>query len=71
MKKIIINGFGKDKPGIVSKISGIINSFNGNIETSKMIQLETDFTILMLVEISKKNIKELIKSLETIKDLRV
>ena len=71
MKKIIINGFGKDKPGIVSKISGIINSFKGNIETSKMIQLETDFTILMLVEISKENIEKLIKSLETIKDLNI
>ena len=59
MKKIIINAFGKDKPGIVSKISGIINSFNGNIETSKMIQLETDFTALLLVEISERNINNL------------
>ena len=46
MKKIIINAFGKDKPGIVSKISGIIKSFQGNIETSKMVQLESDFTLL-------------------------
>ena len=71
MKKIIINAFGKDKPGIVSKISGIINSFKGNIETSKMVQLETDFTILMLVQISKEKIKDLIKALEKIKDLNI
>lgn len=71
MKKIIINAFGKDKPGIVSKISGIINSFNGNIETSKMIQLETDFTALLLVEISERDINNLSASLDKIKDLNV
>ena len=71
MKKIIINAFGKDKPGIVAKISGIIKSFNGNIEISKMIQLETDFTVLMLVEISEDNITTLTNSLEKIKNLNI
>ena len=71
MKKIIINAFGKDKSGIVSKISGIINSFKGNIEISKMILLETDFTILMLVKISKNNIKDLTQTLKKIKDLNI
>ena len=32
MKHIIIKGIGPDKPGIVSRISGIITSNNGNIE---------------------------------------
>ena len=36
MEKIIINAFGKDKPGLVYKISKIILSQNGNIENSKI-----------------------------------
>ena len=71
MKKIILNAFGKDKPGIVSKISGIIHSFSGNIEISKMIQLESDFTLIMLIKIQKNNIKNLFKKLDDIEGLEV
>ena len=49
MKKIILNAFGEDRPGLVSKITKVISSKNGNIETSKMVQLESDFTLLMLI----------------------
>ena len=55
MNKIIINAFGNDKPGLVFKITNVIKKYNGNIEVSKIIQLESDFTLLMLVEISLKN----------------
>ena len=71
MKKIIINAFGRDKPGLVAKISGIIKSSKGNIEISKMVQLETDFTALMLVEISKDNINVLEESLKKVKNLNI
>ena len=71
MKKIIINAFGLDKPGIVSKVTKIINSYNGNIEISKMIQLESEFTLLLLVEIHEKYCNKLFKKLRGIKDLEV
>ena len=71
MEKIIINAFGPDKPGLVYKISKIILSFNGNIINSKMILLESDFTILMLVTIEKKKINDLKKELKNINDLDV
>ena len=71
MKKIIINAFGLDKPGIVSKVTKIINSYNGNIEISKMIQLESEFTLLLLVEIHEKYCNKLFKKLREIKDLEV
>ena len=71
MKKIIINAYGADKPGLVSKISKIINSHKGNIEVSKMSLLESDFTLLMLIKIPKNNIRDLFKSLNKLSDLVV
>ena len=71
MEKIIINAFGKDKPGLVYKISKIILSQNGNIENSKMMQLESDFTIMMLVQIDANSIKTLKNKLNEIKDLNI
>ena len=71
MEKIIINAFGKDKPGLVYKISKIILSQNGNIENSKMMQLESDFTIMMLIKIDANSIKTLKNKLNEIKDLNI
>ena len=71
MEKIIINAFGNDKPGLVFKISKIVLSLNGNIENSKMMQLESDFTIMMLVQISNENIKKLKNKLNEIKELNI
>ena len=71
MKKIIINAFGLDKPGIVSEVTQIITYYNGNIETSKMLQLESEFSLLILVKIEEKNIEELFNKLREIKNLHV
>lgn len=71
MEKIIINAFGPDKPGLVYKISKIILSYNGNIENSKMILLESDFTILMLVTIESSKIESLKKELNSFSELDV
>ena len=46
MVRLIINTFGEDKPGLVSDISGIVYSLNGNILESKMVRLENIFTII-------------------------
>ena len=69
MKKIILYARGKDKPGIISKISKEISSFNANIETSKMIKLETYFNILSLIEIKESDINNLKNKLNEIDDL--
>ena len=71
MKKIILNAFGEDRPGLVSKITKVISSKNGNIETSKMVQLEADFTLLMLIEIKSDNIDSLINELNKIEKLEI
>ena len=71
MKKIIINAFGPDKTGLVYKISKVILSFKANIENSKMISLESDFSILMLINIENNKIDNLKKELKNIEDLDV
>jgi len=69
--KLIISASGPDRKGIVSEISSIINQYNGNIETSRMIRLEQQFSILILIEIENKNIKSIKNKLQDIEDLKV
>ena len=69
MVRLIINTFGEDKPGLVSDISRLIYSLNGNILESKMVRLENIFTIIMAVEIPKKNKLELKNKINSMKNL--
>ena len=69
--KIIISANGPDRKGIVSEISSIISQCHANIETSKMIRLEKEFAMLILIEIQTKNIPKLNESLNTIKNLSI
>jgi len=67
--KILISAFGKDKPGIVTKISKIITEYKCNIIESRMMKIENDFTVMMLVDIYKEKNK-LINKLESISELK-
>ena len=69
--KLIISANGLDEKGIVSKISSIIGKHNANIETSKMIRLENEFAMLILIDIQNKKIKTLTESLNKINELVV
>ena len=69
--KLIISASGPDRKGIVSEISSFINQYNGNIETSRMVRLEEQFSILILIEIENKNIKKLKNEIESIENLKV
>jgi glycine cleavage system regulatory protein len=69
--KLIISASGPDRKGIVSEISSIINQYNGNIETSRMIRLEEQFSILILIEIENKNVKKLKNKIESIENLKI
>ena len=69
--KLIIAASGPDRKGIVSEISSIINQCNGNIETSRMIRLEEQFSILILIKIENKKIKKLKDKLKKIENLKV
>ena len=70
MKHIIIKGIGPDKPGIVSKISGMVTSNSGNIEESRMIRLGSEFSIIMMISIPKEfeiNLSDQLESIDGIK----
>lgn len=67
--KLIISANGPDRKGIVSEISSIININDGNIETSKMIRLETEFALLVLIDINNNKIEILRDKLNQIKSL--
>ena len=47
MNRIIITAIGKDRPGLVNKITSIISNNNGNIENSKMIKIDDQFAIII------------------------
>ena len=63
MEKIIIYANGKDRVGIISDITKEISNLGGNIETSKMIKLDQEFNMLVLISIDKQNIDLLEKNL--------
>ena len=67
--KLIISANGPDRKGIVSEISSIININNANIETSKMIGLETEFALLILIDIDNDKIESLRENLNQIESL--
>ena len=69
MKHIIIKGIGPDKPGIVSRISGIVTTNSGNIEESRMIRLGSEFSIIMMIVIHERDEKNLSKELESIEGI--
>ena len=71
MEKIIIYTNGKDRIGIISEITKEISNLGGNIETSKMIKLDQEFNMLVLVSIDKQKIDLLEKNLLLYNDLEI
>ena len=69
--KLIITANGPDKKGIVSEISSIINHYNCNIETSKMVRLENEFSMLILIDAENTKKESLYIDLKKIKDLKI
>ena len=59
--KAIITVIGKDKAGIIAKVSGVLADNKINIEDINQTIVQVNFTIFMLVDFSgaKINIKEL------------
>ena len=70
MKHLIIKGIGPDKPGIVSNISKIVTSNDGNIEESRMMRLGSEFSIIMMISLPESSQKNLSDQLETIDGIK-
>ena len=69
MIKLFLNTYGTDKPGLISDISNLIYSVNGNIIESKMVRLENIFTIVMSFEIPAENKSIFDHKIKSINDL--
>ena len=70
MKKIIITAIGKDSPGLVNKITSVINHNNGNIENSKMIKIKNQFALILDFYLAE-NLDSIKSELENIKGLNI
>ena len=59
--KAIVTVIGKDKPGIIAKVSTVLAENKVNIEDISQTILQGNFTMLMLCEVNEKvlSIKEL------------
>ncbi|MBR5899938.1 MAG: ACT domain-containing protein [Clostridia bacterium] len=66
--RAIVTVLGKDKPGIIAKVSSILAENQVNIEDISQTVMQGNFTMLMLCDLSGANlkIKELGLQLETL-----
>jgi len=69
--KLIITANGTDRKGIVSEISSIINKYDCNIETSKMVRLGNQFSTLILIDAEETKKEMLYLDFEKMKDLKI
>lgn len=53
--KAIISVIGKDRPGIIAKVSGKLFELNINIEDISQTIMQDYFTMIMMVDTSKSN----------------
>ena len=53
--KAIISVIGKDRPGIIAKVSGRLFEMNVNIEDISQTIMQEYFTMIMMVDTSKSD----------------
>lgn len=63
-KAILITVTGKDKPGLISALSGVVAAHDGNWLESRMANLGGQFAGMLRVEVSEDCQSELLKALE-------
>ena len=54
MISLIITAFGKDQPGLISSLSGIVNQCDGNIRQSRMLRMGNEFVMVIFISLSNK-----------------
>ncbi len=55
MQKIVLSAIGKDQPGIVSHVTGILFRHGASIEDSSMTILEENFAMIMIVALPHRS----------------
>jgi ACT domain-containing protein len=62
--KAVITVVGKDTVGILAKVSTVCSEFDANVIEVSQSVLQDMFAMIMLVDMRKKNFKELSSSLD-------
>ncbi len=55
--KAIVTVIGKDKPGIIAGVSGMLAGYSINIEDISQTIMQGFFTMIMLVDLEKSSLK--------------
>ncbi|REL27880.1 amino acid-binding protein [Thalassotalea euphylliae] len=71
MDHLVISFVGKDQPGIVDKLSGIIQQHQGNWQNSSLHHLTGTFAGVIEVSASSEHIEALNQALQALQELQV
>ena len=67
-KNLVMTITGNDRVGIVEEITGLVLSFEGNIDTSKMARLGGEFAMLMLVSVPVARFDDFREAVRALRD---
>lgn len=62
MREFAVTAVGRDRPGIVAAISGVLLELGGNIEDSRMSILRGHFAVMLIVELPEEASLERLES---------
>jgi len=68
---IVVTAAGPDKVGIMSKITGVVTSHQGNVESGRMTRLGGEFCVMMLVQVPDGKLTPLDDALKRIEGLTI
>jgi glycine cleavage system transcriptional repressor len=66
-QQLVLTSSGRDRVGIVEKLSEIILRFDGNVESSRMVRLGGDFATLMFITAPEEKIEALRAALDEVR----
>ncbi|MCX8176479.1 MAG: ACT domain-containing protein [Candidatus Bathyarchaeota archaeon] len=61
--KIVIIAIGRDKPGLVARVTSIVSELMGNIEELDQVVLQGIFVMSMIVKLSNPNLNKKLNEL--------
>jgi glycine cleavage system transcriptional repressor len=69
-KQLVLTASGRDRPGILEEVTGLIVRHHGNVESGRFQRLAGDFAMLMFVTAPEEEILTLRKALDEIHFVR-
>ncbi|MFQ5421572.1 MAG: glycine cleavage system protein R [Anaerolineae bacterium] len=67
-ENLVLTLTGRDRIGIVERITKLLLEYDGNVETSRMARLGGEFAMLMLVSVPAKKLEEMRQGVRRLRD---